>query len=82
MICGLGKPLAGVSVRVSGNRPVPAVVNDPESDVPGDGVASGGELVLYELTSALPDRLETPSEVICAVKFSEPSAVAAEKTEP
>ena len=59
---------------------MPAVVNDePVRDAPEDGVATGGAVVVSnEFTSAVPDKIETPSETICPVKASEPSAVAAE----
>ena len=59
-----------------------AAVNDPGSDAPRDGVAEGGAVVvLKEFTSAVPDRLETPSEITRATKFSEPSALMDENAE-
>jgi hypothetical protein len=59
---GAGRPLAGATVRVNGNRPLLAALNDPAKDGLEDELAAGSAAVtVNELTSAVPERLETSS---------------------
>src|SRR5580704_14757119 len=82
VISGGGCPVEGVNVRPkSGNRPLLCAVNEPDRVALDDGVPPAGAVVLNEFTSAVPDRLDTPSETTCAAKFSMPSKVWARKFE-
>ena len=62
-ICGGGWPVAGVIVKVRGNRPSVVAVYDPLKVAFEEGLPAGGDVVLNELTSTVPLITEVPSEM-------------------
>src|SRR5208283_2630116 len=76
VISGVGCPVAGVIMSTRGNCPLAPAVNEPLKVALDDGVPAGGAaLALNESVSAVPDRVETPSEMTCPAKFCVPRAV-------